>query len=615
MSEIKEELWTFLHEVIYRDASKENEQEDDGNYYNVGTIRDQVQRIWGPDIKPKIERKNVDKENRQENGVNHSNVERIIDQLRLAWDDIEVESYDKRMDIDSCLQPIIQMDRDFVRKNFRSKWIEQVESTFRRPSLKRSCQLCDKYIYFNSVAKLIEHYAEFHKKEVTSYDCTLCDFSSIQNQDTVDHWERKHKHSKTIDKYTTSKKINDPKHIWTGDDELVRSMYPKKNYSYPDSKQRQQVYQRQEVECKFCSKIYKIGSIKKHEKTHSTEKPFECDICHKSFSVREYLRLHMKCHSREKSYECKMCLKSFTRKSHLNDHAFVHVHKESYNLPFKCSVCDKAFRVKSKLNRHEKIHANEKLIECVFCQKSYKGKENFARHQLVQHSIGESHACQFCNKKFADNGLLVRHIRFVHFELLRQQDKSNGGLNEWFQGFQTFECYRCKFTHTFACVKKHMEKCNVGENFIKCSKCIQKFDSKQKLKLHVTLLHGRNRMNVSKKDRNYECYICGYSGDCHQYSIIQRHMTTEHPVILKCDVCHVALASYKDLKKHQLKFGPKHFKCKKITYSEYENKCHEGIHTLKCKLCGCICSSKSTYYDHMKKNHHTTSLKKKKKMK
>lgn len=154
MVKIKEEPYHLHeHEVIYRNASNENEQEDDGIYYDVGTIRDQVQRIWGPDIKPKIERSNSDDENEQENQVNSSDVGLVRNQVRLAWSEDEVEPKVESIGIEQSLQPIIQMDRNFVRKNFRSKWIEQVELTFRRPSLKKSCQLCDNHLYFNSVKK------------------------------------------------------------------------------------------------------------------------------------------------------------------------------------------------------------------------------------------------------------------------------------------------------------------------------------------------------------------------------------------------------------------------------------------------------------------------------
>ena len=45
--------------------------------------------------------------------------------------------------------------------------------------------------------------------------------------------------------------------------------------------------------------------------THSTEKPFMCDICSKSFSMVYYLKKHMVTHQTEKPFMCDICSKSF----------------------------------------------------------------------------------------------------------------------------------------------------------------------------------------------------------------------------------------------------------------------------------------------------------------
>ena len=48
-----------------------------------------------------------------------------------------------------------------------------------------------------------------------------------------------------------------------------------------------------------------------HKRTHTNEKPYECDVCEKRFSDSGDLQKHMRIHTNEKPYECDVCDKAF----------------------------------------------------------------------------------------------------------------------------------------------------------------------------------------------------------------------------------------------------------------------------------------------------------------
>lgn len=194
--------------------------------------------------------------------------------------------------------------------------------------------------------------------------------------------------------------------------------------------------------CQFCDlKVWTASQKKEHEKTHMTEKPFNCDICQKNFSRKMGLITHLKTHLGLKEFECKYCGKLFTQNGNLKIHERIH----TSNHPYKCSHCSKAFAQKGHMHLHVRTnHTHEKPFQCPqctwrctdkqslnvhirmhegvryacsLCDQSFSRKLTLKDHQKRYHIVTElNHKCRFCAKSFSQTRSWRRHEREKHSE-------------------------------------------------------------------------------------------------------------------------------------------------------------------------------------------------------
>lgn len=120
--------------------------------------------------------------------------------------------------------------------------------------------------------------------------------------------------------------------------------------------------------CKLCGKSFALRRyLKEHERRHRLklntqnvgqlpERIFSCTHCHSTFNTEQDLSAHMMVHAEQEAggFRCDMCYKSFSQWQ------FLKLHQESHvgEVVYECTECDKAFAFPHLLEEHQQTHAS-----------------------------------------------------------------------------------------------------------------------------------------------------------------------------------------------------------------------------------------------------------------
>ncbi|XP_066595796.1 zinc finger protein 271-like [Prorops nasuta] len=162
-----------------------------------------------------------------------------------------------------------------------------------------------------------------------------------------------------------------------------------------------------ELTCPQCSRTFHHkNSLIYHIRSHSGERPHQCEICGKSFFAASALKVHKRLHSGDKPYKCEECGRHFRQWGDLKYHS-TSIHSEQKQ--YQCEYCGKDFARKYSLIVHRRIHTGEKNYRCEYCNKTFRASSYLQNHRRI-HTGEKPHPCTVCGKPFRVRSDMKRHM-------------------------------------------------------------------------------------------------------------------------------------------------------------------------------------------------------------
>ncbi|KAM4715950.1 uncharacterized protein znf646 isoform 1-T7 [Anableps anableps] len=351
------------------------------------------------------------------------------------------------------------------------------------------------------------------------------------------------------------------------------------------------------------------------------ERPFTCNICHRSYRHAGSLLNHKNTH-KTGQFSCSFCSKPFTNPMALRNHTRIHTQKKKY----VCLTCGKAFRLASILQNHQRVHSRALTrFSCASCGKSFQGRSGLKRHRcLTGQEVTAPHGvqpergdkcfmCDLCGRSYRHAGSLLNHKK-SHSEDLHQctfclqtfPDPPSLQLHSQIRRQCCPECGKtfCLVAH----LQSHMEVHAKNPGMVCSAASYQEHPVAQgSCQQAVDQPVARNPCWDSiGPEKSHVCEHCGRTYR-HAGSLLN-HKNSHKTGCFFCSVCHKEFTNLMALKNHRrIHTEPKRYQCLtcgKAFRVSTQLICHQRIHTkekpFSCQRCSKAFSSKSNLRHHQK---------------
>ena len=297
-----------------------------------------------------------------------------------------------------------------------------------------------------------------------------------------------------------------------------------------------------------------------------------CEVCHKTFSSKQTVKLHKDAVHEGVVLRCKVCSKAISI-GNITHHMKAMHGTET----FTCSECNYTTKTKRALTVHNGKFHSEKKFSCKYCD--FKGgyqhiinkhlrTSHIKQLTLEEQKIINIKFCKYCDHKANQSAQMKNHMIAKHMKQMTQEELVS--INMVIQ-----KCNQCDYeTYRSEYLKNHLE---THKKKLCCKHCGFEAYSRTNLIDHLKMKHSA---------KVYYCKSCTFSSiyvaSYHKH-ISGAHVNSEN--IYKCELCKHESLSLAKLKAH------------------YSN-VHKNQEIFECKLCNYSSKHSRAFLRHIERVHH-----------